>query len=222
MLRFLLCIACFGLLVNTTTNRTFAATFDFEAPAFPAGAFYGNLAGNSPGDFVFTQNGVNVFVDNFTSGALTTFGDSFVAGPPSAFFPASVNSTQSLSIGNLVFVFDFSGLPFDVKRVQFDYADLGGVENIDVNFLGRQEVALLSNAVSYPNFFVNVTEIPNAAGFHGTVEITAAPGSSILSLSIGGQEFAIDNVIAVPEPTSCLAAGIPLAFVGLRRRRRSS
>ena len=220
MRQFVLCLVCFGLLAGNDSHSASATTFDFESPAFPAGAFYGNLAGDSPGSLVFTQSGVNVFVDNFSSGAFTTFGDAFVNGPPSAFFPPSVNSTQSLSIGNLVFVFDFSGLPFDVNRVQFDYSDLGGVENIDVNFLGRQEVALLSNAVSYPNYFINATEIPNAAGVHGTVEITAAPGFSIQSLSIGGQEFAIDNLVVVPEPSSGLAVAVVAGCIGLRRRRQ--
>ena len=117
--------------------------------------------------------------------------------------------------------FDFTGVPFDVTGVTLDYVDLGGTENFDINSLGRQEVVLSSRRMPIAGFNVSVTENPAPGGVQGTLKVEAMPGNRIETLLIGGQEFGIDNVVKIPEPSSMTLAMIAgLAMVACRNRRR--
>lgn len=196
-----------------------AASFDFEDVA--VGTVYGDSAGDVAGDVVLTLDDTDMSVETFTLGAFSNLGDATVVEPPTSFFPAAVNPTHALQINNVNVQFDFTGVPFDVTRVSFDYVDLGGDENFDLNGAGRQELGLLSSIAPVAGFSINVTSIPIGGGVHGTVDVVAEPGNRIETLLVGGQEFAIDNVNKIPEP-STLLGGLACAGLCALRRRRSA
>ena len=75
----------------------------------------------------------------------------------------------------------------------------------------------LTSLAPIPGFNVNVTSNPISGGVDGVVEITALAGNRIESLLIGGQEFTIDNLNAIPEPSSSVL--FVLAFLGLLAHR---
>lgn len=204
----------FSVFVST---RTMAVDFETE----PLGTEYGTPAGDSPGDLVFSQDGVNMTVENFTSGAFTGFNVATITGqpgPPTSFFPASVNSTQALTLNNINGRFDFTGLGFDVTKVAVDYADGGDTNNFDVNGLGKQEVNDWTSLTSYPNYTVSVTAGSVGPIVVGTIMVAASAGNRIEWIELGGQESSIDNIVVVPEP-NCLLLGLVVLGAGLARRR---
>lgn len=194
-----------------------AATIDFED--VPLATVYGAPAGDAAGDVVLTRWNVDMSVEEFTLGAFVNLGRADVVTQPTSFFPPAVNSSQVLQINNINTQFDFTGVPFDVTRVSFDYVDLGGDENFDLNGLGRQELGLLSAIAPYAGYTINVTENGGPGGVYGSVEVIADAGNRIETLLVGGQEFAIDNLTKVPEPAACSLLALTLAMVvGIRRR----
>lgn len=205
------------IIALSAAQTTQAAVIDFED--VPLATVYGSPAGDSAGDIVLTRWDVDMSVEDFTLGAFVNLGRADVVTQPTSFFPPAVNSTQVLQINNINTQFDFTGVPYDVTQVSFDYVDLGGEENFDLNGLGRQEVGLLSNVVPYAGFTINVSQIGGPGGVYGSVEVIADPGNRIETLLVGGQEFAIDNLRKVPEPAAAsLLASMITMVVGLRRR----
>ncbi|MDF1521552.1 MAG: hypothetical protein P1P87_01875 [Trueperaceae bacterium] len=156
---------------------------DFEDPPFTLGTQWGNAYGNSPGDVAFTDQGATVSVENFTLGAYTGFVNAQVQN-------GSGLAGQSMWISNINLKFDFTGLPFTVGRVTFDFADLGGSENIAVNGSGIVEGELASGTVGG----VPLTVAGGAPVGDGTLVGT------VRDLAIGGQEFYLDDVCAFEVP----------------------
>jgi hypothetical protein len=104
--------------------------------------------------------------------------------------------------------FDFTSLPFLTTLVTLDYAEFGGSDNFEVNGAGLFQVSSLQN--------VPATVAPNVmAAVFGSQILLIGPVESLL---IGGQELAIDNIHAVPEPMTSLLL-LAGAIVGIRRRR---
>jgi hypothetical protein len=223
MFRIITCVASLATLWTFSSVGS-AATFDFES--VPLATRYSVADGYSPGDTVLSNWDVKMTVEEFTQGAFTGFNFSEISGhpgPPTSFFPVGVNPSQSLTINNMNVKFDFTAVPFDVTGVTLDYVDLGGSENFDLNGLGRQEVGALSSLAAIPGYSITVTENPIGGGVTGTVKVEALPGNRIDTLLVGGQEFGIDNVEKVPEPTSWILATLAgLAFVGYRKRHKES
>lgn len=208
-------------LVLAVATSASAATVDFES--LPLGSQYGTPAGHAPGDFAFSENGVDMTVENFLSGAFVGFNVAEITnqpGPPQSFFPPAVNSTQALNTNNISGRFHFGGLGYDVQRLSVHYADAGGTNNFDVNGLGLQQVSDLTTLASYPNYNVSVTATPMAGGFYGRIDVEAAPGHQIHTLTLGGQEISFDNLRAVPEPAAAALGSLCLAGLCLVRRRR--
>ena len=200
-----------------------AATVGFESIA--VGTQYGTPTGHAPGDFALSEAGVDMTVENFFSGAFVGFNVAEISahpGPPQSFFPPSVNSSHALTTNNISGRFDFSGLGYDVRRLSVHYADAGGTNNFDVNGLGLQQVVDLTTLASYPNYNVSVTAIPMGGGVYGQIDVEAAPGHRIKTLTLGGQEISFDNLRAVPEPAAAALATLCMAAVGVTRRRSRS
>ena len=213
--KFAICIA----LAATACAAASAASVDFEAVAL--GTQYGTPAGHSPGDLVFSQNGVDMTVENFMSGSFVGFNVAEISGqpgPPTSFFPPAVNSTQALTLNNINGRFDFTGLPFPVTRVSIDYADGGDTNNFDVNGLGKQVVNDLTTLASYPNYNVSVSATPMGGVVVGRIDVQAASGFEIKTLELGGQESSFDNLRAIPEPTALALAIFGVAGVLMKRR----
>jgi hypothetical protein len=156
---------------------------DFEDPPFELGAEYGGSVGDEPGDVVFTEQGVPVSVEEF------------ILGDYAGFVYAEVTEAgslpgQSMWLNNVNLSFDFSGLPFIVGKVTFDFEDFGGAENVGVNRSDIVEGELASGAFSGATLTVVRRNGRGEATIDGTVR----------EFLIGGQEFVLDNVCAFEAP----------------------
>ena len=162
---------------------------DFEPP-LAVGTQFGTPVGQSSGDAVLTSTGIAVALADFDTGHGTAFGLASIDNAPPA-----LGGGQVLRLNNIALDIDFSGLPFPVHEVSFDFLDRGGLDNLGVNGVPPP---LIGNLTSAP---------PTIAGLN--VAVTAGPvgpgsatrGRVVLSgaveiLRIGGQELWIDNVCA--------------------------
>jgi hypothetical protein len=93
-------------------------------------------------------------------------------------------------VSNINLKFDFSGLAFTVGKVTFDFADLGGSENIAVNGSSIVEGELASGNVGGVPLTINRV----ASVGDGTLD------GSVRDLKIGGQQFYLDNVCTFEVP----------------------
>ncbi|MCP4547448.1 MAG: T9SS type A sorting domain-containing protein [bacterium] len=169
-------------------------TFDYET----LGTAWGGPHGNSPGDHIFTEDNVDVYVQNFHLGAYTGFHETRI-DPAIAVF----GSNQILWISNIDVKFDFSGAPGAPNKVTFDYADFGGDENLQVNggpLLEIPNFMALNGVVVAPGVTCWVTEIPIGGNIKGQVTLEGQVGKVI----VGGQELYIDNMrLDDEEPHEC-------------------
>ncbi|MFQ5823132.1 MAG: FlgD immunoglobulin-like domain containing protein [bacterium] len=169
---------------------------DFQSLTF--GTQYGTPSGNTPGQVVFTENGIPVSVENFN----------FVSGGV-AFNFSQVDTAflgfgagQTMHTNNINLLFDFSTLSFVPNLVSFEFADLGGDENISVNgqsIFAGQLTAAPSAIASGVTLSISTTAI------QGGIRGTAVLRGNVNSLLIGGQEFWLDNICA--EDTTVTSIG---------------
>ncbi len=163
---------------------------DFET--LTIGNNYGNGI-NAQGEVIFTQNNIPVSVEYFEwVGGGGTFGTANVQDGTATF-----GTMNSMWTNNVNLKFDFGSLVFTPNRVSFDYADFGGNENVSVN--------------GQPVFTGELPDAPMPAGITmvivnvGSYEHVTLYGP-VVSLMIGGQEFAMDNICAweVLDPSDCV------------------
>jgi hypothetical protein len=164
-------------------------TFD----PFAIGSAAGGMHGDSPGDVIFTENGIQVSVHKFYHPPPDppSFGEASVVAALTAPPFGSVNIAQ---INNINLGFDFTGLAFVPSTVTFDWRDWGGHENLKVNGSGVYIGEL--TAAPTPMGGVGVSHVW-AAGVgvkQGTTTLTGA----VSTFGVGGQEFYLDNVCANP------------------------
>jgi|CXWL01.1.fsa_nt_gi hypothetical protein len=182
---------------------------NFESPPWPAaGQTYGGGIANA-GNVIRTQEGIDVSVETFRTGTFEDLNVATLHGPGTDSF-----ATKHVFFDNINFGFDLTSIA-PINHVTIDYHEFGGVNNFSVNGgpiieLSPQSGGMLSLA--------NHPLLP--AGITATVDADSIHLSGIISnFLIGGQELAVDNIVAVPEPTCLvlLAAGLG---AGLLRRRR--
>jgi hypothetical protein len=171
----------FILVVDLTAG--IQAVVDFES--LPAGKTWGSSATPStpPGTLLFSDSGIDVSINEFQLPG---------AGKSYGFAKIDLAGTgQNMRLNNVVMTLDFARLPRPVRNITIEYVDLGGSANIAVNGNPPLSGALstLPSTVA-PNVFLLVTRTPVTGGVHGKI-ILLGP---ITSLTIGGQEFWIDNV----------------------------
>ncbi|MFH1296914.1 MAG: hypothetical protein ABIJ04_06530 [Bacteroidota bacterium] len=123
------------------------------------------------------------FFWTLTSG---TFGTGLIGLPFSGFGAGHI-----MQLNNLNLRFPFAALGYQVGKVTFEFAHLGGMENLSVSGLPPY-IGELTAATVPPPYSINVTSIPITGGIKGTVTITGP----ITEVMMGGQEFALDNVCA--------------------------
>ena len=208
MRRLLITSGLFSLLAASALDASAQmATVDFESLVL--GTTFGNASGDSPGDLAFTEDGVDVRLQNFTEGGFVGFIEATVGGFTDDDFP-----TTPMTIGNISLEFDFTNLPFDVGVVTFEYADFGGSENLGVNG-SVVELGQLTDAPAVLGGATVTVTPPMGASRIGTVALVG----DIDTLLLGGQEFGVDNIKAVvPEPSSALlACGLASLAWGSRR-----
>lgn len=201
--------AVFASLV-VATGLSYGAMVNFEDPAL-LGKIYGAPAGDAPGDVVHAEEGITMATVVFSAPG-PIFSQATIVKPPVSFFNPAINPTQTLNVNNIGLEFDFTALG-NVRKVSFDYAELGGTNNFEINSTGLQLFADFPALASPAGF--NVQVVPITAE-EGRVAIEAVGADPIRFLRLSGQELSLDNITAVPEPSSVLWIGMPLLL--LRRR----
>ncbi len=158
---------------------------DFESPLVP-GTIYGKPANQQPDEIAFTTaDGITVKVEelmiNIDNGA-KMFDSAVVQAAP-----GELGSGQSIRINNINLEFDFSNIGFITSKVDFRFYS-GGIMNLSVNrspiFLG--DLSNIPPSIGGVNVSVAQSEDRRVLTFTGEVKI----------LTVGGQEFGIDNVCA--------------------------
>lgn len=190
-------------------------TLTFEG--LPEGMLYGpgSTDGDVVGDFLFSEDGVDVFAEEFRNlaGEDTTSPTSFVEVTDTA----TGFDSQSLSwSGNLSLRFDFTGLGFNVERVEVDYIDAGGPKTVGVNgdLVGVSDFGDAGDDDFDDDVGVSVMD----AGFGGSSTLVFE-GADIDSITVGGDAMVLGEVTAFVPAPGAAALAIPAALLGLRRRR---
>ena len=179
----------------------FAQTVDFES--VPVGARWGQDYGHSPGEVVLSQDDIDMSVEHFFLGTFVGFNVAEVGGVYAEFVP-----TTHLALDNISVKFDFTGLGFDVTMVTLDYWEFGGANSFAANDDIIFQLAALTDLPADVAPGVTASADVNAITLTGNID----------SLLVGGQELGIDNIVAIPEPTT--AALLTLGGAILLRRRR--
>ncbi|MCB0582022.1 MAG: hypothetical protein KDD10_22275, partial [Phaeodactylibacter sp.] len=162
--------------------------FNFED--IPAGTQIGPASGNSPGDVLFSQAGIQVSIQEILyPNGTTGFANAQILDDNTGWLDG-----QFFFMGNNSLRFDLSQADGALNQLCFDFFDGGGVENFAVN---GSSVAVVDDfaevaSLSFPGVTVEVDFSNTNSPEQGTVCITG----NIESLLIGGQEFGIDNVCA--------------------------
>ena len=161
----------------------------FEPP-LAVGDQFGAPAGHSPGDYAFTDGGVDVYVDKFQFiGGGTAFNVAEID-----ICPVAMGFNQSARPNNIALDFDFTTLGGIVSRVDFKFADLGGLENLAVN--GALYVGDISSApAALGGATVTVSSSPLGPPISGRRGLVSIKGR-IKTLRIGGQELWVDQMCA--------------------------
>lgn len=180
------------------------ALVDFEA--IPLGTVFGTGVGNLPGEVVLTQNGIVMSLDVLLVGSFVGFHEATVGGS----YIASFDSTP-LELNNISAIFDFSNVGFGVARLSLEIQHFGGTSNLSVNGASLLDLLLIDE--------VPQIVAPGVSGF--IVDDLLTLDGPIDTFRIGGQELAIDNILAVPEPTTALLALLTLGWA-VRRTKWSS
>ncbi len=163
---------------------------DFES--LVVGTQYGD-GFNTIGDVIFTENDIPVTVEYFEwPGGGGMFGNCNIIDGTAIFGTGHAMWTNNINLG-----FDFGNIGFTPNRVTFDFSDMGGNENISVN--GEPIFAGELNMAPMPT---GITMIISNMGTY----MRATLYGPVVSLVVGGQEFAIDNICAfiVEDPSECV------------------
>ena len=188
-----------------TASEVIGATMTFDD--LPLGTVFGAPVGDQPGFPVHEQDGIVMSVEQIIVEGVAGFLRAEVGGRYTGFFPSHPLDLNNISVG-----FDFRQVGFEVNQVSLEFVELGPLNNFSVNDAALFEL---------PSLQLIPTDI--APG------VTAVVADGVITLSgavdkilIGGQELAIDTILAIPEPTTLLLIGVgATALVRLRRRRSS-
>lgn len=161
------------------------------------GGPWGELYGHEPGVLIFSTAGVDVYAHQFWAGETPLWGSAQFMETPGGF-----GTNQVLALGNVCLQFDFQGLRFQPVTVSLKFADVGPYgnhENVRINdwTLYWADLADLDGTFIDMDVLVTVVPDPAGPGDAGTVIFQGV----IWELWIGGQEFYIDDLDAVPEPS---------------------
>ena len=162
-------------------------------PPFDPGMVGGAPAGLVPGAVLLSQEGITVSIHELripTGGSLFDYGRIVGTNPPPRLGIAQFGEGQTALLQNLTLGFDFQRIGFLPQRVTFEFADLGGFENLSVN---RSPVPIyagdLVDAPCTPGLTCSFEVDPDGRG-------TATFVGPVTELRIGGQELFIDTVCA--------------------------
>ena len=198
-------IGCLAGFLAVSAMPCGGAVVDFET--VPVGDRYGGDFDDSPGDTVLVQDGIRMVLREFRIPDFIGFGKAEVGGQYADQFDSTPLELRSISVQ-----FDFGELSFAVSEVALDFIDFGGFVNFAVNSEAIIAVPDLSDVPTLVSdgIFISVAD--------GRLTLTADEFHTIQRFTIGGQELVIDNVAAVPEP-STVALLVAGCFALVWRRR---
>jgi hypothetical protein len=158
-------------------------------------------AGATPGDLMFTEDGIPVTIGEMDWGTGSMgFNLCKVEGASGSFGTGNI-----MNINNVSNEYGISSLGITVRSVSFEYLDLGGMENLQVNG-GTLHIGDLSTfpAAVAPGVTMSVTSWPVAGGVQGEVVLTG----DVQTLLLAGQEFWVDDICVMdaanaPAPGGC-------------------
>lgn len=160
------------------------------------GTVWGTAAGDAPGDYMFTEDGIPVFVDIIDWGGTgTAFNVSRVELTPDPI----LGFDRVMRMNNISNVYEISALALPVIEVTFEYIDAGGMENLQVNgaTLHIGDLHTFPANVA-PGVTMSVVTTPIAAGLYGEVTLTG----DVQQLLLGGQELWVDNICVYPDESA--------------------
>jgi len=162
----------------------------FNVPAL--GAVFGAPVGTPPGAVIWVESAINVSVNPFrTTGGPFIYNWMRIENAPAVF---TLGAGKTGHTNNINAGFDFTGLGFPVKRVEFVWLNLGGYENLSINgsphFVGQ----LSAPPPAIAGVAVATAWAPVAGGKQGRTTLTGA----ITKIQVGGQEEWLDTVCAYP------------------------
>jgi len=213
-------LACAAALAAVSARADDVARVDFEE--FAAGDQFGpGSPGNQmSGDVLFSDEGIGVSIGDFlsTSGSISNTPTAFVE--IEADFRTNAFESQEMHFtGNIALHFDFTDLAFDVGRVDLLWAIFGGSQTLGVN----GESVPLANITDAPAMLGGAAVFAAQDGILGLGDGIFGRLSlvgDIETLTIGGQELAIDNIAAsIPAPSGAGAMVLGLIASTWRRRR---
>ena len=169
---------------------------------------YGSSYGQAPGDRIFVEDNIPVKVDTFDSGS-----------GPSFDYCEVVTASSDMGDGNVMWMTEISNV-YDIAatgvvstEVHFEYMDVGGTENLQVNdaalYIGDLHLAPASIA---PGVTFSVVTTPVPGGVRGKVTLTGQVDKFLL----GGQEFSVDNICVIGDPNTSASVGMPARAVALQ------
>ncbi len=176
---------------STGAAASISGSVDFEHD--PAGTTYGSGT-HAPGDVafsVFTTDGpMDIRVQPLAVGGTTTFNTATLGGFADAAFP-----TQAATLSNIALQFDLLSAwsPGTIDYGRFDFADFGGVSNLEIN----GDLVQLNGFDNVPTTLGGVDirvnfGLPGAPGVNRQGEIELM--GPLNDVRIGGQELGIDTV----------------------------
>jgi len=173
----------------------------------------------------FVTDSVKVTLDDFcyscpppvctSTGTGANADDSVFPSLPTRNYAGATGIAMHTNNVNLVFL-DPGVLGEPVHFASFLWGEYGGNVNLEINgdlFCGEDFTLLGPTLGGASVSVVSFGPTPGGGGELGKVTVTGV----IESFKVGGQEFWIDNVEGVPEPTTLLLLG--LGAVMLRRKR---
>jgi len=170
-----------------------------EHESLGVGTRFGNGYGQGPGDLIFVEDGVPVLVDLFDPGSGPSFNYCEVMPAMSGMGDGNV-----MWMSNISNLYDIQAAGVAVGGVTFEYLDVGGTENLEVNGAGLYIGDLhLAPAAIAPGVTFSVVTWPVPGGLRGHVTLTG----QVDKLLVGGQEFAIDNICVLGDGSTSADGG---------------
>jgi FlgD Ig-like domain len=154
----------------------------------------------SPGDWIFNENGIDVTIHELDWG---TGGLGFNFCRVETPIVVDFGYNHVMNLNNVCNRYHINSLAIPVASVTFEYLDLGGTENLQVN----GATLFVGNLPSFPNNVApGVTMIVNTfpVGIGGERAVVELYGD-VQDLLVGGQEFYIDDICVnkSEEPVEC-------------------
>ena len=178
---------------------------DFEAK--PLGETWGATNGIPQGSYMYTDNGIDLYVDELNS---ALYGITYVHNMVTVSPWAAFGTGQVLHTNNATVTFDLDSVTTD--SVCLDILDFGGFEVLEINgvsyssfngygelaaaplMLGGVQVQVIGNPI-----IQSTSSGPQTIGFNGRLVLHG----NVDKLEIGGQEFWVDNL--------CIGEGAAIA-----------